>query len=82
MGGIGQVIALHRYFVHKTFKTNKFWHYFLMYVAVIVGSGSTIIYKSAHIKHHRYVDKEGDPHSPKLMVIGKYFWLFFCKRRR
>ena len=67
LGCIGQVIALHRYFVHRAFKTNKFWHYFLMYIAVIVGSGSTILYKSAHIKHHRYVDKEGDPHSPKYI---------------
>ena len=80
LGCIGQVIALHRYFVHRAFKTNKFWHYFLMYISVIVGSGSTILYKSAHIKHHRYVDKEGDPHSPKYIGYWKvFFGYFFAK---
>ena len=80
LGCIGQVIALHRYFVHRAFKTNKFWHYFLVCTAVIVGSGSTILYKSAHIKHHRYVDKEGDPHSPKYIGYWKvFFGYFFAK---
>ena len=82
MGGIGQVIALHRYFVHKTFKTNKFWHYFLMYVSIIVGSGSTIIYKSAHIKHHRYVDKEGNLHSPKYIGYWKVFLVIFLQKKK
>ena len=58
LGGMGQPIALHRYITHKTFKTNKFWHYFLMYISTIVGMGSTILYKSAHIKHHRYSDEK------------------------
>ena len=80
LGGIGQPIAIHRYFSHKTFKTNKFWHYFLMYTAVLIGAGSTILYKSAHIKHHRYVDKECDPHSPKYIGYWKvFFGYFFAK---
>jgi fatty-acid desaturase len=77
LGGIGQPIAIHRYFTHRAFKTNKFWHYFLMYTSVICAEGSTIIFKAAHIKHHRYTDKEGDPHSPKYMGLWKVFWGFF-----
>ena len=80
IGGIGQPIALHRYLTHKTFKTNKFWHYFLLYISIIVGEGSSIIYKSAHIKHHRYSDEKEDPHSPKYMGYWKvFFGYFFAK---
>ena len=80
LAGIGQPVALHRYLTHKTFKTNKFWHYFLLYISIIVGEGSSIIYKSAHIKHHRYSDKKEDPHSPKYMGYWKvFFGYFFAK---
>ena len=80
LGGIGQVIALHRYFVHKAFKTNKFWHYFLMYISIIVvGSGSTIIYKSAHIKHHRYVDKKKTHIHLNIWLLESIFYYFFAK---
>ena len=82
LGGIGQPVAIHRYFSHKTFKTNKFWHYFLMYTAVIIGAGSTILYKATHMKHHRYADKEGDPHSPKYMGLIKVFFGFFFQNEK
>ena len=82
LGGIGQPIAIHRYFSHRAFKTNKFWHYFLMYTAVISAAGSTILYKAAHIKHHRYADKEGDPHSPKYDGLFKVFFGFFFQNEK
>mgnify|MGYP005992287207 CR=1 FL=1 len=80
LGNIGQPVAIHRYFTHKTFKTNKFWHYFLVYTSIIAGTGSTILYKSAHIKHHRYSDEKEDPHSPKHIGLFKvFFGYFFAK---
>ena len=51
-----------------------------MYISIIVGEGSSIIYKSAHIKHHRYSDEKEDPHSPKHMGYWKvFFGYFFAK---
>tara|TARA_Y100000287_G_scaffold57060_1_gene44783 strand:- start:29 stop:541 length:513 start_codon:yes stop_codon:yes gene_type:complete len=51
-----------------------------MYISTIVGMGSTILYKSAHIKHHRYSDEKEDPHSPKHMGFLKvFFGYFFAK---
>jgi len=82
LGGIGQPIAIHRYFSHKTFKTNKFWHYFLMYTSVLIGAGSTILYKATHMKHHRFTDKEGDPHSPKYDGLFKVFFGFFFQNEK
>ncbi len=77
LGNIGQPIAVHSYFTHKAFETNKFWHYFLVYTSILAGTGSTILYKSAHIKHHRYVDTKEDPHSPKHIGLFKVFFGYF-----
>ena len=30
---------------------------------------------AVHRKHHQFSDKEGDPHSPRLMGLGRVFWL-------
>ena len=30
---------------------------------------------AVHRKHHQFSDKEGDPHSPRLLGLGKVFWL-------
>jgi stearoyl-CoA desaturase (delta-9 desaturase) len=78
LGIIGQPVAIHRYFTHKAFETNRFWHYFLLYTAVLVSTGSTIIYKSVHLTHHAHVDTKKDPHSPKHIGLFKtYFGYFF-----
>ena len=42
-------------------------------------SGSTIIYKSAHIKHHRYVDKEGSTFTKYMGYWKVFFGYFFAK---
>ena len=53
-----------------------------MYISIIVGSGSTIIYKSAHIKHHRYVDKKKTHIHLNIWVIGKYFLVIFLQKKK
>jgi stearoyl-CoA desaturase (delta-9 desaturase) len=53
-----------------------------MYTAVLIGAGSTILYKATHMKHHRFTDKEGDPHSPKYMGLIKVFFGFFFQNEK
>ena len=55
----------HRYFSHKSFKTNRFWQF----VFAVVGNSSVqrgpLWWVSHHRHHHRYTDQEEDAHSPR-----------------
>jgi len=61
--------GLHRYFTHHSYKTNKFWHILLCLMSPLVGAGSPIGYAVVHRAHHKYSDKELDPHSPKFQGL-------------
>tara|TARA_R110002074_G_C12549766_1_gene666477 strand:+ start:3675 stop:4463 length:789 start_codon:yes stop_codon:yes gene_type:complete len=62
--GIGSGIGTHRYYVHRTFETNRYWQIIFSFLFTISTSGSTIGYTLVHLKHHAHSDKEHDPHSP------------------
>lgn len=65
MHGLGSGIGAHRYYTHRTFKTNKFWEIMMSFAFTISTTGSTIGYVLMHLKHHANSDKENDPHSPR-----------------
>jgi len=59
-------VALHRYFSHRSFEINLFWHGVLCLIAPLICAGSPIGYAIAHRAHHAYTDTARDPHSPKF----------------
>ncbi|UCG13182.1 MAG: acyl-CoA desaturase [Deltaproteobacteria bacterium] len=54
----------HRYFSHRTFKTNRFWQF----IFAVLGNSSVqrgpLWWAAHHRHHHRYADQDEDPHSP------------------
>lgn len=67
-GCLGVSITLHRYFAHKGFEfkypwTEKLFTLFASYGVI----GDPIAWVNNHRQHHRYTDKEGDPHSPTML---------------
>jgi stearoyl-CoA desaturase (delta-9 desaturase) len=54
----------HRYFSHKTFKTNRFFQCFFAFLAATSGQRGPLWWASWHRLHHQHADKENDPHSP------------------
>lgn len=71
---IAQPIAMHRYFTHRSFSVNKFWNLFLLLVATVSASGSTLSWIMVHRMHHRFSDTPNDPHSPKYRGIRNVFF--------
>tara|TARA_B100002019_G_scaffold263965_1_gene252394 strand:- start:3324 stop:4124 length:801 start_codon:yes stop_codon:yes gene_type:complete len=65
MHGIGSGIGVHRYYVHNTFSTNKFWQIIFSFFFTISSTGSTVGYILMHLKHHANADTDKDPHNPK-----------------
>jgi fatty-acid desaturase len=66
--GIG--MGYHRLLTHRGYKTPKWVEYFLTICATLALEGGPIFWVATHRIHHKYSDKDGDPHSP---VDGKWW---------
>lgn len=67
--GLSITAGYHRYFSHKTYKTNRAVEFFLLFFATMAGQGSALRWSFDHRRHHAYVDTDKDPYS-----IKKGFW--------
>lgn len=54
----------HRYFSHKTFKTNRFWQFIFALIGSSCVQRGALWWAAHHRSHHRYSDSEEDLHSP------------------
>jgi stearoyl-CoA desaturase (delta-9 desaturase) len=68
---IGLTLAFHRYFAHRAFKMNRIARFVWAWVATSAMQKGPLWWAGHHVNHHKYADREGDPHSP--MVSGVYY---------
>ncbi|MGD2271617.1 MAG: acyl-CoA desaturase [Desulfobacterales bacterium] len=54
----------HRYFSHRTFKTNRFWQFLFAVIGNASVQRGPLWWASHHRHHHRYADQKEDVHSP------------------
>ncbi|QFG24942.1 acyl-CoA desaturase [Actinomadura sp. WMMB 499] len=66
----GITIGFHRYLAHKAFKTSRFFEGVLMIAGSMGGQGPIMYWVTTHRRHHRFSDRDGDPHSPNLAGEG------------
>jgi stearoyl-CoA desaturase (Delta-9 desaturase) len=64
LSGHGITVGFHRYFTHGSFKANRALRNALAVAGSLAIEGPVIRWVSDHRRHHRFSDKEGDPHSP------------------
>ena len=87
ISGHGVTVGYHRYFTHSSFKANRPLRVALAVAGSLAAEGPVIRWVSDHRKHHRYSDKDGDPHSPwrygssvpalmKGLLYAHMGWLF------
>ena len=85
--GLGVTVGYHRYFTHGSFKAKTGLRVALAIFGSLAIEGPVITWVSDHRRHHKYSDKEGDPHSPwrygedwkaltKGLVFAHIGWLF------
>lgn len=75
MNVYGFGIAFHHTFTHRTFKFNRPIEIALMYIGTCATLVSPITWTVAHNAHHKYVDKDGDPHAPSVLGWKILFFL-------
>lgn len=64
VGMVSKNIAFHRYLCHRSFKTTKWKHYFLLF-ANSFNTNSPLMAATVHRYHHKHSDSVNDPHSPQ-----------------
>jgi stearoyl-CoA desaturase (delta-9 desaturase) len=64
ISGLGVTVGYHRYFTHGSFKANTGLRVALAIAGSLAMEGPVITWVSDHRRHHKYSDREGDPHSP------------------
>jgi stearoyl-CoA desaturase (Delta-9 desaturase) len=85
--GHGITVGFHRYFTHKSFKPNRALKVALAVAGSMAIQGPVVRWVADHRKHHKFSDRDGDPHSPwrygdtvPALIKGLYYahmgWLF------
>ncbi|HET6154434.1 MAG TPA: acyl-CoA desaturase [Marmoricola sp.] len=77
--GHGITVGFHRLFTHKSFKPNRFTKIALAVAGSMAIQGPIVRWVADHRKHHKFSDRDGDPHSPwkygnDLRALWKGFW--------
>lgn len=74
----GVTAGYHRYFSHKTFKTSRGVQLALALVAMSSSQRGVLWWAAHHRTHHRRSDRDGDPHSPRLLGFWRshLYWVF------
>lgn len=73
LAGIGTSVCLHRYFSHCAFETSRPMTFVLAVIGSLANQKGCLWWASNHVKHHKYCDRPGDPHSQ----IQDGFWFAF-----
>lgn len=68
---IGLTLAFHRYFAHRAFELSRPARFFWAFAGTAAMQKGPIWWAGHHISHHKYADRDGDPHSPA--VSGFYY---------
>ena len=61
---VGISIGYHRYFTHRSFKTQKVFEILMLCFGLVCGGRSALTWAAGHRLHHAKSDTEHDPHSP------------------
>jgi stearoyl-CoA desaturase (Delta-9 desaturase) len=64
ISGLGISMGFHRYFTHGSFKAKTGFRVALAIAGSLAIEGPVLTWVADHRRHHKYSDREGDPHSP------------------
>ena len=68
---IGLTLTYHRYFAHRAFRMGRVTQFVWSYVAASAMQKGPLWWAGHHVTHHKFADREGDPHSP--IISGFYY---------
>jgi stearoyl-CoA desaturase (delta-9 desaturase) len=63
---LGITLAFHRHLAHRAFKMGRVLRFLWALVGTSAMQKGPLWWAGNHVYHHRFADREGDPHSPLL----------------
>jgi stearoyl-CoA desaturase (delta-9 desaturase) len=66
----GITAGFHRYFSHRTYKTNRVFQFVLAWIGTMSAQKGVLWWAAHHRDHHKYSDQPEDIHSP----VQRGFW--------
>jgi stearoyl-CoA desaturase (Delta-9 desaturase) len=64
VAGMGISMGFHRHFTHSSFKAAMPLRVAMAIAGSLAVEGPLLVWVADHRRHHKYSDREGDPHSP------------------
>jgi len=75
-------VGYHRLFAHKTFKTNRFIRFILLFFGAAAFEETALTWSAQHVDHHKYVDTDRDPYSIKKGFFYAHVgWMIFWEHK-
>ena len=68
---VGLTLSFHRYFAHRAFQMHRAARFIWTFIGTAAMQKGPLWWAGHHVNHHRFADRDGDPHSP--MVSGVYY---------
>lgn len=68
---VGLTLAYHRYYAHRAFQMNRGGRFVWTFIGAAAMQKGPLWWAGHHVYHHKFADRDGDPHSPK--VSGFYY---------
>jgi stearoyl-CoA desaturase (delta-9 desaturase) len=68
---VGLTLAFHRYFAHRAFRMHRVTRFIWAFIGTAAMQKGPLWWAGHHVNHHKFADRDGDPHSP--MVSGVYY---------
>ena len=68
---VGLTLAYHRYYAHRAFKMGRITRFVWTFIGAAAMQKGPLWWAGHHVNHHKFADRDGDPHSP--MVSGVYY---------
>ncbi len=66
----------HRYFAHRSYRTNRVFQFVLAFGGGAAGQKGVLWWASHHRGHHKHVETEGDPHTPRKGIYQSHIgWI-------
>jgi len=66
---IGLTLSFHRYFAHRAFQMNRGARFLWALIGTAAMQKGPLWWAGNHVNHHKYADRDGDPHSPTVSGI-------------